>query len=190
MPVMEQEKSSLSSKEIKRIAEKSIQNDKENQEFKRQVSRYLNNFMQQQEVFKLGTTPLILKELGSKAPELIMYQDSFNNATKKSGETVGLHSKVHNIPLNAAYDLAEKIREPILVLKGNPKNPNSVVMLTELENENGGKILAPISRDKKSRTFSSNSKRSHILRTSSRSRRLILSSIVSFAVWLKCTRTI
>lgn len=152
MPVMEQEKSSLSSKEIKRIAEKSIQNDKENQEFKRQVSRYLNNFMQQQEVFKLGTTPLILKELGSKAPELIMYQDSFNNATKKSGETVGLHSKVHNIPLNAAYDLAEKIREPILVLKGNPKNPNSVVMLTELENENGGKILAPISLDRKNGT--------------------------------------
>ena len=45
-------------------------------------------------------------------------------------------------------------------------------------------------RDKLSRTFSSNSQRSHILRTSSRSRRLILSSIVSFAVWLKCTRTI
>ena len=47
-----------------------------------------------------------------------------------------------------------------------------------------------ISRDKLSRTFSSNSKRSHILRTSSRSRRLIMSSIVSFAVWLKCTWTI
>ena len=47
-----------------------------------------------------------------------------------------------------------------------------------------------LSRDEKSRTFSSNSKRSHILRTSSRSRRLILSSIVSFAVWLKWTRTI
>ena len=45
-------------------------------------------------------------------------------------------------------------------------------------------------RDEKSRTFSSNSKRSHILRTSSRSRRLILSSIVSLAVSLKCTRTI
>ena len=45
-------------------------------------------------------------------------------------------------------------------------------------------------RDEKSRTFSSNSQRSHILRTSSRSRRLILSSIVSLAVSLKCTRTI
>ena len=49
---------------------------------------------------------------------------------------------------------------------------------------------AAASRDEKSRTFSSNSKRSHILRTSSRSRRLILSSIVSFAVSLKWTRTI
>ena len=45
-------------------------------------------------------------------------------------------------------------------------------------------------RDEKSRTFSSNSKISYILRTSSRSIRLILSSIVSLAVWLKCTRTI
>lgn len=57
----------------------------------------------------------------------------------------------------------------------------------EMKKENGIGFLA---RDEKSRTFSSNSKRSHILRTSSRSRRLILSSIVSFAVWLKCTRTI
>ena len=38
--------------------------------------------------------------------------------------------------------------------------------------------------------LSSNSRRSHIVRTSSRSIRLILSSIVSLAVWLKCTRTI
>ena len=50
--------------------------------------------------------------------------------------------------------------------------------------------MSRLPRDEKSRTFSSNSKRSHILRTSSRSRRLILSSIVSLAVSLKCTRTI
>ena len=54
-------------------------------------------------------------------------------------------------------------------------------------NEDG---FCGLSRDEKSRTFSSNSRRSHILRTSSRSIRLILSSIVSLAVWLKCTRTI
>ena len=70
--------------------------------------------------------------------------------------------------------------------------------LTQLCNVEHGKASAAgnqnrlgcFSRDEKSRTFSSNSKRSHILWTSSRSRRLILSSIVSFAVWLKCTRTI
>ena len=53
-----------------------------------------------------------------------------------------------------------------------------------------GKAFHSFTRDEKSRTFSSNSRRSHILRTSSRSIRLILSSIVSLAVWLKCTRTI
>ena len=50
--------------------------------------------------------------------------------------------------------------------------------------------LVRFSRDEKSRTFSSNSKISYILRTSSRSIRLILSSIVSLAVSLKWTRTI
>ena len=60
----------------------------------------------------------------------------------------------------------------------------------ELAGEVHAEVLSPIPRDEKSRTFSSNSQRSHILRTSSRSRRLILSSIVSFAVWLKWTRTI
>ena len=53
-----------------------------------------------------------------------------------------------------------------------------------------GKAFHSFTRDEKSRTFSSNSKRSHILRTSSRSIRLILSSIVSLAVSLKWTRTI
>ena len=64
----------------------------------------------------------------------------------------------------------------------------AVTSFREIEQMEENLILP--SRDEKSRTFSSNPKRSHILRTSSRSRRLILSSIVSFAVWLKCTRTI
>ena len=53
-----------------------------------------------------------------------------------------------------------------------------------------GKAFHSFTRDEKSRTFSSNSKISYILRTSSRSIRLILSSIVSLAVSLKWTRTI
>ena len=70
--------------------------------------------------------------------------------------------------------------------------------LSKLRNVKGGKPgtaghedgFGGLARDEKSRTFSSNSKRSHILRTSSRSIRLILSSIVSLAVSLKWTRTI
>ena len=64
----------------------------------------------------------------------------------------------------------------------------TVTSFREIEEMEENLILP--SRDEKSRTFSSNSKRSHILRTSSRSRRLILSSIVSLAVSLKWTRTI
>ena len=69
------------------------------------------------------------------------------------------------------------------LLRQMPNTPEQLKTVLE-------EIIATPTRDEKSRTFSSNPKRSHILRTSSRSRRLILSSIVSFAVWLKCTRTI
>ena len=66
--------------------------------------------------------------------------------------------------------------------------PESMVVRDSEILSGDNRFSAP--RDEKSRTFSSNSRRSHILRTSSRSIRLILSSIVSLAVWLKCTRTI
>ena len=67
---------------------------------------------------------------------------------------------------------------------------NCVAQFVNESNGSAQKNLLLSTRDEKSRTFSSNSKRSHILRTSSRSIRLILSSIVSLAVSLKWTRTI
>ena len=66
---------------------------------------------------------------------------------------------------------------------------HAVDLIRQLK-ESGADFCIGGARDEKSRTFSSNSQRSHILRTSSRSIRLILSSIVSLAVWLKWTRTI
>ena len=63
-------------------------------------------------------------------------------------------------------------------------------LILEIDGGIKKEVSVGCSRDEKSRTFSSNSQRSHILRTSSRSIRLILSSIVSLAVWLKWTRTI
>ena len=76
-----------------------------------------------------------------------------------------------------------------LILGNFILNPNLVSVLVGTKDMMVD-VFSSHSRDEKSRTFSSNSKRSHILRTSSRSRRLILSSIVSLAVSLKCTRTI
>ena len=73
----------------------------------------------------------------------------------------------------------EKDGHPVIIFNNN-----------EISLENSYEVQSSKSRDEKSRTFSSNSQRSHILRTSSRSIRLILSSIVSLAVSLKWTRTI
>src|SRR5699024_7697825 len=99
-----------------------------------------------------------------------------------SGGCVGNHEENRRFPIPDAVKLQ-------LVIAHN---------LPELGDVKGGQpgaagnqnAFCGLARDEKSRTFSSNSKRSHILRTSSRSIRLILSSIVSLAVSLKWTRTI
>lgn len=139
-----------SKEEILAMAEKIKQNIEDDEKYTEQIKRFLSKSLKQHEIICLGNTPFILQLLGSSANKLIMQQDDLNNAMKENGVNIGNHSEAHNIPINAVLQLSEKIREPILILKGNPNNPNSVVLLTELENDKGGKILAPISLDRKS----------------------------------------
>ena len=103
--------------------------------------------------------------------------------------------KKENVPVNIP-SARDRVRL-FLRLGNEDSRVYGIIKFNAIEGKIGIGIISPefkikdgYTRDEKSRTFSSNSKRSHILRTSSRSRRLILSSIVSFAVWLKCTRTI
>ena len=93
---------------------------------------------------------------------------------------------VEEAPTSALEE--QTVNEELLSEYGEQKNAPGEA--NPAAQNDAAEIYVSSTRDKKSRTFSSNSKRSHILRTSSRSRRLILSSIVSFAVWLKWTRTI
>ena len=94
--------------------------------------------------------------------------------------TAGLQVVIGTAPVHLLADPAAAINKPLLVYS----KAEAIAAVGYSDD------FASFTRDKKSRTFSSNSKRSHILRTSSRSIRLILSSIVSFAVSLKWTRTI
>ena len=93
---------------------------------------------------------------------------------------------VEEAPTSALEE--QTVNEELLSEYGEQKNAPGEA--NPAAQNDAAEIYVSSTRDEKSRTFSSNSKRSHILRTSSRSRRLILSSIVSLAVSLKCTRTI
>ena len=117
-----------------------------------------------------------LESLVSKMQYLMQSQEMLN-LNKRQAQYLALQNQINP---HFLYNTLESIRSEALIA-----GLVSVADMTE--------ALATFfryTRDEKSRTFSSNSKRSHILRTSSRSIRLILSSIVSFAVSLKWTRTI
>lgn len=100
------------------------------------------------EVINVCSTPNILKILSSKARKIVISQkDLRNSIISKENKTKG-HTEGHEIPKQEIYKLSKAIRNPIMVLKGNKRNENSVIILTELLNKDGDNIFVPISLDR------------------------------------------
>ncbi len=142
MPVMDMES------EILRSADKIRQNESENTVFKKQLDRYFDGQMPSHEVINVCSTPNILKLLDSKAKKVVLSQSDLENATTDSKTGLGHHTEGHQIEKDEIYKLSEAIRNPIVVLKGNERNKNSVVMVTELMNNRGENVFVPISLDR------------------------------------------
>ena len=144
---IDKEKSTLTVDEsdILAMSEKIRQNQEEDRAFAEQLDSFLQEKMPAYERFHLGDTPNILKIIGSQASELVVNQNEIKNAMADKSEGLRSHSEGHEISVENIMRLTEKIRNPILVLRGNAKNPNSVVLLTELQDKQGHKVIAPIS---------------------------------------------
>lgn len=149
MPVMEKEKTTLSADEL---LEKLHQNQREDSSYRDQVERYLNGTMPSYERFNLGSNPNILKLLESQAESVVLNQSDLKNALSDKNVKTKNHTEGHEIPVSELYKLSEEIRNPIMVLKGSPKNPDSIVMITELKNKDGANIIAPIALDRQNGT--------------------------------------
>lgn len=149
MPVMEKEKTTLSADEL---LEKLHQNQREDSSYRDQVERYLNGTMPSYERFNLGSNPNILKLLESQAECVVLNQSDLKNALSDKNVKTKNHTEGHEIPVSELYKLSEEIRNPIMVLKGSPKNPDSIVMITELKNKDGANIIAPIALDRQNGT--------------------------------------
>lgn len=130
------------------ITQKIQQNKSENRVFRNQLDKFFSGQMSSNEIINVCSTPYILKELGSTAKKIVLKQKDLTNAVSNLETQKRNHTKGHMIDSEEIYKLSDAIRTPILVLKGNSRNENSVVLVTDLINKYGENVLVPISLDR------------------------------------------
>lgn len=133
--------------DVQRMSAKIQRNMSENNVFSKQLDKYFDGKMPANEVINVCSTPNILKLLGSTAKKVVINQSDLNNSISQ-GKQSSTHTEGHDISKEEIYKLSEAIRSPIMVLSGNKKNSNSVVMITELESKDKNKVFVPISLDR------------------------------------------
>lgn len=134
--------------DILKMSAKIQQNKSENAVFRKQLDKYFSGAMPSHEVINVCSTPNVLKLLNSTAKKVVLTQKDLENAVSsgKSGSTA--HTEGHNISKEELYKLSDEIRNPIIILKGNERNKNSVVLITDMVNKNGENVFVPIALDR------------------------------------------
>lgn len=124
------------------------QNESENNVYKVQLDKFFEKQMQTHEIINVCSTPNILKIFNSTARKVVLSQSDLENAVSSADLGNKGHREGHDIAKSEIYKLPESIRSPILMLKGNSRNSNSVVMLTEMINKKGENVFVPIALDR------------------------------------------
>lgn len=132
------------------IAAKIKQNEIEDKKYKEQYERYLKGELHSHEYLNIGSNPNVIKilshfNINSKAKIIKLNQSDLKNALLLTGEKTKKHTDGHSIPAEELYHLPKEIREPVMVLKGHNKNPDSIVLVTELKSNDEKRVLVPIS---------------------------------------------
>ena len=127
---------------------KSSQIQSENSVFQRQLSDMLLGKLPVHLSLSICNTPPLLKYLGSKSRKVTISQSDIKNVISDKHAGNKHHYGGHEIDSAVLYELTNEVREPILVLKGNQKNKNSVVLLTSITNKSGENVFVPISLDR------------------------------------------
>ena len=110
-----------------------VNNSSANAEFSNQVDSWKDGSMDKNEVFNLGNTPDVLKNIGADGLPIIMTQKVMNKIT--GGK--------HDIDLSEIKRLPQSIAEPIMIFK-SATTPNAYVILTELSDKNGNSVVAAL----------------------------------------------
>ena len=105
-------------------------NKTEAQRYNAQVDEWINGKMKSSDLFKLGRTPVVLRELGARDLPIVMSQDVMVKVT--GGK--------HSISLDELKQLPKAIADPIMAFKSATVN-NAYVILTELTDKYGNDVV-------------------------------------------------
>lgn len=99
------------------------------------------------EVVTVGETPNVLKLISSESDSLMVNQGVLRNCMNSEDVVVSRHTSGHNLSLDVMKKLPKAIRNPIMIYNGAENNPTSVVVVTELKNNQDKNVIVPIAVD-------------------------------------------
>lgn len=119
-----------------------------NEDFAKQVDSYVNKTMASNEMFDLGKTPDVIKDLGIPNLEITMKQKTLKHIIE-NGE---LDSHQHGIDPEIIKKIPEAIANPLNVLySNNSSKGDSIVVVTDLSDNADRQIIASILIDSEGR---------------------------------------
>lgn len=123
-------------------------NEKDDKIFAEQIDRFVKGEIPHFETITLGHTSPILKVLGSKSETTTIKQNVLRNSLLPTNLAANRHSQGHNIPVDTIKQLTSALRNPVAVLSG--QHSGTLVILTDLKNQDNKNIIVPISLDLRS----------------------------------------
>lgn len=123
-------------------------NANEDKVFSKQLDSFQAGQMAVHQVIGVCNTPLVLKLLNSTAKKIVISQGDLKNAIENADYSGKKHTNGHEVELDEIRKLSSSLRNPLMILKGGNRNPNSVIIVTEMKNKTGERVIVPISLDR------------------------------------------
>lgn len=133
--------------QIVEMYQKIQQNAAEDTAFSEKLDSLIAGSLPVHEVVTVGRTPNVLKLVGSEADNLMVNQGVLRNCMNSEDVVVSRHTSGHNLPLDLMKEIPKAIRNPIMICRGAENNPSSVVVVTELKNNEEQNVIVPIAID-------------------------------------------
>ena len=108
-----------------------------------QLFRVANGEMRPDEYVKLGETPTYMAKYGDVNNPLVMAQDTVNKIAYPEGYMNGSH----NLGYEPIADIQNQLNNPVVAMESKTQ-PNSGVIMTDMLDENGFPVIAPIHMDR------------------------------------------